>query len=99
MTDIDKLTAGIQELSVQTRKVGIVYDERMCAHEEPTGFHVETPERITSIFEKLTKDGLVEKCTRVPAREVTLEELTRVHGEEHCKLMLDLDNRDLDELM
>lgn len=68
--------------------VGLVYDARMCEHanlEDP--YHPEKPERITAIFEMLEKAGVVEKCTRVDAREATDAELASVHTPKHIAAM------------
>jgi hypothetical protein len=40
--------------------VGLVYDSRMCAHEnESDRKHPEQPARITSIYQRLTSAGVV----------------------------------------
>lgn len=61
-----------------SNKVGIVYDERMCGHFEEG--HVESPERITCIFNKLLEDGVVRRCVMLKARHATDEEILSVHA-------------------
>lgn len=41
-------------VSGELRRVGLVYDERMCKHSTPTGEpHPENPDRIRAIWNKL----------------------------------------------
>lgn len=61
------------------RGTGVVYDERMQAHEEALGFHPESPQRIARIWAALNAAGIVAKCQKVPARDATLEEILLVH--------------------
>lgn len=61
------------------RGTGVVYDERMQAHEEALGFHPESPQRIARIWAALKAAGIVAKCQKVPARDATLEEILLVH--------------------
>ncbi|CAK9237182.1 unnamed protein product [Sphagnum troendelagicum] len=68
--------------------VGLVYDSRMCAHEnESDRKHPEQPARITSIYQRLTSAGVVARCVKVEAREATNEELSSVHTQNHVELM------------
>lgn len=44
------------------RRVGLVYDERMCKHSTPDGDdHPECPDRIRVIWNKLRTSGLIER--------------------------------------
>ncbi|MEX0879115.1 MAG: histone deacetylase [Thermoanaerobaculia bacterium] len=61
---------------------GLVYDERFLAHRAPYD-HPEHPGRLEAIWRHLRNEGLAERCRRVPAREVTPEELARVHTLSH----------------
>ena len=58
---------------------GIVYDERMLAHKNEVSDHPECPKRISYIWKELVKEGVVECCKRVEAREATEEEILLVH--------------------
>jgi hypothetical protein len=42
--------------------VGLVYDERMCAHQDDEYMQSEQPARITSIYDRLKSAGIVERC-------------------------------------
>lgn len=56
----------------------LVYDDAMMMHEAEDE-HPEQPARIRRIFDKLSEEGLVARCTRVPARSVTTREVAAVH--------------------
>lgn len=44
------------------RRVGLLYDERMCKHYTPDNdYHPENPNRIRAIWEKLEKAGIHER--------------------------------------
>lgn len=50
----------LKHLEMATSGVGLVYDSRMCAHEnESDRKHPEQPARITSIYQRLTSAGVV----------------------------------------
>ena len=61
---------------------GLVYDERMCAHKDQMS-HPEDPARIKSIYAMLKDKGLAQRCTLVPAREITTAELKLIHDEKY----------------
>ena len=67
---------------MHTEQTALVYDERMCAHECPTG-HPERPERIVELHRELHRLGFAEHCTRVPSRLVLREEVLLVHERRH----------------
>ena len=48
-------------------RTGVVYDERMQAHKERSGYHPECPERIGCIWKALNEADIVSNCLRVPA--------------------------------
>eukprot|EP01018_Ginkgo_biloba_P014008 Gb_00466 [translate_table: standard] len=69
-------------------KVGIVYDERMCKHACPGGnSHVEKPDRIRVIWNKLQSSGVLQRCVMVNAKEASDEQLARVHSRRHIELI------------
>jgi histone deacetylase 6 len=48
-------------------RVGLLYDERMCAHATPDGEeHPENPERLRAIWRKLSADGVASRYTYTP---------------------------------
>ncbi|CAM6092712.1 unnamed protein product [Calypogeia fissa] len=76
--------------------VGLVYDERMCAHRnEDNSWHPEQPARITSIFKALDSAGIVDRCVKVEARDATPAELASVHTEEHIANMCAVSSKKL----
>lgn len=78
-------------------RTGLVFDEKMMQHHEPG--HPECPERISRIYEQLNKDGLAQRCLRLPARDATEAEILTVHTTEHMERMKklpSLSDEDLD---
>jgi acetoin utilization deacetylase AcuC-like enzyme len=59
-------------------KTGIVYDERMCLHEDKTS-HPEDPTRIKQIYQMLKDNGLAQRCIPVAPIELTQTELSVMH--------------------
>ncbi|MGH9367372.1 MAG: histone deacetylase family protein [Thermoanaerobaculia bacterium] len=59
---------------------GLVFDERFLLHRAPYE-HPEHPGRLTAIRARLEKEGLFNRCERVPAREAADEELLAIHEE------------------
>eukprot|EP00798_Chlamydomonas_sp_ICE-L_P024363 gene24363-9976_t len=59
----------------------LAYDELMLKHIDARD-HPERPDRISAIWECLTAEGLVERCTHMAAREARTEELVAVHQKE-----------------
>ena len=48
-------------------RTGVVYDERMQAHKERSGYHPECPERIDCIWKALNEADIVSNCLRSSA--------------------------------
>jgi histone deacetylase 4/5 len=61
---------------------GLLYDEAFLLHRAPYE-HPEHPGRLSAMWKRLTDDGLVERCRRVPAREATSDELLAIHTPAH----------------
>lgn len=61
---------------------GLVYDEWFLTHRAPYD-HPEHPGRLEAIWDRFEREGLAQRCRRVPAREATRKELARVHTERH----------------
>lgn len=77
-----------EEEGVRRRRVGIVYDERMCKHATPQGqHHPEQPDRIKVIWDKLNSAGVLDKCVMVEAKEASEEQLAGVHSRKHIEVM------------
>merc|ERR1712232_926027 len=45
--------------------------------------HIECPERISAVMQKLERDGLLARCLAVPPCEAMLDDLYMVHSEAH----------------
>lgn len=80
-------------------KTGIIYDERMCLHDNIVEEHPEQPDRIKAIYKMIEAKGLLEYCEIMPSREATLMELLTVHDEKHVLSMYDLKKMDTKDLL
>eukprot|EP00250_Pteridium_aquilinum_P005405 c15499_g1_i2 orf=284-2374(-) len=79
---------------MEGRRVGLVYDERMCAHADPRDpSHPEAPDRIVAIAKRLKAAGVFDRCICVQAREASEEELTSVHTKKHVNLMRQISSK------
>ncbi|KAI7737544.1 hypothetical protein M8C21_008847, partial [Ambrosia artemisiifolia] len=73
---------------VERRRVGLVYDERMCKHSTPRGEpHPENPDRIRAIWNKLTSAGIHQRCMVFDAKEVEDKYIAAVHTNNHINLI------------
>lgn len=77
-------------------KTGLVYDERMCLHQEKQ--HPEQPDRIRYIFSSVQKAGLYEKCVHIPVRAASDSEIIKVHTLPHYNRMNSLQKMDQKKL-
>jgi len=67
----------------ERKGTGLVYHEDMLLHCCPWDeHHIESPSRLSSIWRRCNQLELVEKCTRVQAREATDSELKLHHTDE-----------------
>ena len=59
---------------------GLMYDERMLFHrDDKVEYHVENPERVSTIYEAFLEYGLVDRCEVQPARPATDNEISTLH--------------------
>lgn len=65
-------------------RVALVWSTEMELHASPPG-HPERPERHAAVVQRFHEVGLVDRCTMLPPREATDEELLRAHSAEHLK--------------
>lgn len=72
--------------------VALFTDRRMIEHRPPTP-HPERPERLQAVLRQIERAGYHNTCPSFPAREATVEELTRVHSPEYLSRVIDLDAR------
>nr|XP_043615253.1 histone deacetylase 5 [Erigeron canadensis] len=74
--------------SSEQRRVGLVYDERMCNHSTPhDDLHPENPNRIRAIWNKLQSTGITRRCVIFDAKEVEDKYIAAVHTNNHIKLI------------
>ncbi|XP_040381717.1 histone deacetylase 5 isoform X1 [Oryza brachyantha] len=77
--------------------VGLLYDERMCAHATPDGEdHPEKPERLRAIWRKLSADGVVSRCMIMKAKEAEDKHIASVHSKNHIKLIRSISSKEYD---
>ncbi|TVU38086.1 hypothetical protein EJB05_11436 [Eragrostis curvula] len=78
-------------------RVGLLYDDRMCAHATPNGEdHPENPERLRSIWRKLNAEGVASRCVALKAKEAKDKHIASVHSQSHIKLMKDISSKKYD---
>ncbi|EOA14995.1 hypothetical protein CARUB_v10028344mg, partial [Capsella rubella] len=81
--DCDGKVAGKSQ-----RKVGLIYDETMCKHDTPDGeVHVECPDRIRVIWEKLQLAGVTQRCVVLGGSKAEDKHLQLVHTKKHVNLV------------
>ncbi|KAL7115012.1 hypothetical protein ACP275_04G157300 [Erythranthe tilingii] len=86
--------AIMEEDSPKRRRVGLIYDDRMCKHADPVDDdHVENPNRIRAIWDKLNASGLAQRCIVLNAKEAKDNHLASVHSEKHIKLIKNISSR------
>ncbi|XP_050225527.1 histone deacetylase 5-like [Mercurialis annua] len=85
------------EIGGKRRRVGILYDERMCNHQSPyEEYHPENPSRITSIWNKLIANNIPQRCVIVNAKEAEDEHLLAVHSKNHVNLIKNISSKKYD---
>ncbi|XP_078520855.1 protein deacetylase HDAC6 [Lissotriton helveticus] len=84
------------------QRTGLVYDERMMEHANAwDSHHPELPQRISRIYERHMELRLVERCSRLPARYASDDELMMCHSSEYIQTIrstADMKPRDLHRL-
>ncbi|KAG5056559.1 hypothetical protein AAZX31_05G020700 [Glycine max] len=76
------------------RRVGLLYDERMCKHHTPDDEdHPETPNRIRAIWNKLQSTGVPQRCVILEAKEAEDKHLLLVHSENHVNLIKNISSK------
>ncbi|KMS97784.1 hypothetical protein BVRB_5g123480 [Beta vulgaris subsp. vulgaris] len=79
------------------RRVGLVYDERMCKHHTPDGEdHPECPDRIRVIWNKLRTSALIDRCVVLPAKESEDKYIQYVHSKSHVDLIRNISSKQYD---
>ncbi|EYU23514.1 hypothetical protein MIMGU_mgv1a023963mg [Erythranthe guttata] len=86
--------AIMEEDSPKRRRVGLIYDDRMCKHADPDDDdHDENPNRIRAIWDKLNASGLAQRCIVSNGKEAKDNHLALVHSEKHIKLIKNISSR------
>ncbi|KAF9624201.1 hypothetical protein IFM89_008139 [Coptis chinensis] len=76
------------------KKVGLIYDERMCKHYTPDGEdHPEKPDRIISIWQKLESAGVTQRCVVMSGKEVEDKHVELVHSKKHVHLIKNVSSK------
>ncbi|KAL8134944.1 histone deacetylase 5 isoform X3 [Apium graveolens] len=77
------------------RRVGLIYDDRMCKHFCPrqNDFHPENPIRIRSIWDMLQSAGIHNRCVIVDAKEADDKYLALVHTKKHIDLIKNISSQ------
>lgn len=79
------------------RRVGLVYDERMCLHHTPDGDdHPECPDRIRVIWNKLRDSGLLSRCVLLSTKEAEDRYIELVHSKSHVDLIKSISSKQFD---
>jgi acetoin utilization deacetylase AcuC-like enzyme len=78
-------------------RTGLLYDERFLLHQAPYD-HPEHPGRAAAIWRRCEREGLADRCRRVPAREATRAEIASVHTESHIDAIAATAARDFAQL-
>ncbi|GFZ03510.1 histone deacetylase 5 [Actinidia rufa] len=79
------------------RRVGLIYDERMCRHFTPDGEgHPENPNRILAIWNRLQSAGIRQRCVVLSAKEAEDEYIAAVHTKNHIDLIKNISSKKFD---
>ncbi|KAF4382120.1 hypothetical protein F8388_001265 [Cannabis sativa] len=85
------------ESKTEQRRVGLLYDERMCKHHTPDHEdHPENPNRIKAIWKKLHSAGIPQRCILLNAKEVEDKHVLLVHSQNHLKLIKNISSKQFD---
>ncbi|KAL5544607.1 hypothetical protein UlMin_008391 [Ulmus minor] len=88
---------GSEKKNNEHRRVGLLYDERMCNHHTPDGEpHPENPNRIREIWKKLLNSGITQRCVLLNAKEVEDKFILSVHSQNHLKLIKNISSKQFD---
>ncbi|KAM3703453.1 hypothetical protein ACJW30_04G097600 [Castanea mollissima] len=83
--------------SQSQRRVGILYDERMCKHSTPDGdHHPENPNRIRAIWNKLQIARIPQRCVVLNAKEAEDRFILNVHSKKHVDLIKNISSKEFD---
>ncbi|CAH9057333.1 unnamed protein product [Cuscuta epithymum] len=70
------------------RRVGIIYDDRMCKHTTPDGEdHPEKPDRIRVIWKRLQSSGIAKRCVILDGKNAEDKHIALVHSKFHTEFI------------
>ncbi|XP_062838359.1 polyamine deacetylase HDAC10 isoform X1 [Anolis carolinensis] len=79
----------------------LIYDDEMRNHkliwDDPI-CEIEVPERLCSCYEQLQGYNLIERCTSVPVREATEDEIMLVHSSDYLEIVKSTEKMKQEEL-
>ncbi|KAF5477151.1 hypothetical protein F2P56_003823 [Juglans regia] len=79
---------------LQKKRVGLLYDDRMCAHHTPDNdYHPENPNRIRAIWNKLQSSRIPQRCVVLDAKEAEDKYVLSVHSKKHVDLIRDISSK------
>lgn len=79
------------------RRVGLIYDERMCKHSTPLGdHHPENPNRIRAIWNKLLSARIPQRCVVLNGKEIDDKYIAAVHTKNHIDLIKTISSKKMD---
>ncbi|KAK2632056.1 hypothetical protein EUGRSUZ_L02060 [Eucalyptus grandis] len=91
---MEAVESGSDGASRSQRRVGILYDERMCRHHTPDDEpHPENPNRIRAIWNKLQAAGITQRCEVLNAKEAEDKYILSVHGKSHVDLIRNISSK------
>ncbi|GMI75735.1 histone deacetylase 5 [Hibiscus trionum] len=91
---VDKSNCNCVNDSRNERRVGLIYDQRMCKHRTPDGDdHPEKPDRITVIWNKLELAGIPQRCVVLNAKEAEDKYVCGVHSKNHVNLIRNISSK------
>ncbi|XP_022638487.1 histone deacetylase 18-like [Vigna radiata var. radiata] len=76
------------------RRVGLLYDRRMCKHYTPNEpKHVENPNRIRSIWNRLEASNVPQRCVLLEAKKAEDRHVRLVHSRHHVNMIKNISAR------
>ncbi|XP_059483409.1 histone deacetylase 6 isoform X2 [Neocloeon triangulifer] len=95
---LDSLISGYN-LNAAPHKLGLIYCETMMQHaNEGQSTHVESPKRISAIFERHKEYELLDRCHILKPAKITRDKLIKVHSESHVESMRRTSEKSFPEL-
>lgn len=76
------------QMMLNENLTAIITDESMILHACTCGNsanHLESPDRLKAIWNRLAETGLLQQCFPLPARKAEIEELETVHSQKYCR--------------